>query len=365
MLIPYNGGNGNGNKMNLRIEMLENLLKASGEAVGLSSAKVNSLRQATKRNRMDMPNDTTKTLDILRLVFQDEMTEEIKQIIDRHLRTSFAPAFENLRRNGLEVTDAHMNTLCIGILDGAKDAFLPSTQLKHPKLCISSGSLVKACVPEVVPLMDTRRVYESDDNESDGSMVSSQGSFVGGPFSGSNSFGSPNRPKKRGRPRKVDIDTGRCGTPVMNGVHPVSPLDAAKWNPERITHETRFILGSKVNKLLSLGHRGHIFLKYPRMLRYVGDDDDKAWLFDKNISTRMSGKVFFLTLEDVIELAQGENASIQVLNDLRRYSFIPPDNILTKIRQSMVNPFEQLKSRVNALTPTQQLSSAVSLQLNM
>lgn len=88
----------------------------------------------------------------------------------------------------------------------------------------------------------------------------------------------------------------------------VSYQEAMKWHPDRLNAGTRFILGSKVNKLLSMGHRGHIFVKYPRIFRYVGDDEDKAWLFDRNISTRMSGKVFFMVLQDVIELAQRENA---------------------------------------------------------
>jgi hypothetical protein len=57
-----------------------------------------------------------------------------------------------------------------------------------------------------------------------------------------------------------------------------------------------------------MGHRQHIFVKYPRIFRYVGDDQDKAWLFDRNISTRQSGKVFFMLLEDVMELAIIENA---------------------------------------------------------
>lgn len=48
-----------------------------------------------------------------------------------------------------------------------------------------------------------------------------------------------NRPKKRGRPRKVDIDTGRSGTPVMNGMHPVSASDAAKVGLVR-KHDSRW-----------------------------------------------------------------------------------------------------------------------------
>ena len=58
-------GNGNGNKMNMRVDILENLLKAAGDG---SSAKVNSLRQAIRRNKADIADDTYKSLDLLRMV---------------------------------------------------------------------------------------------------------------------------------------------------------------------------------------------------------------------------------------------------------------------------------------------------------
>lgn len=58
-------GNGNGNKMNLRVEIIENLLNASGDE---TSAKINSLRQAIRRNKSDMADNTSKSLDVLRQV---------------------------------------------------------------------------------------------------------------------------------------------------------------------------------------------------------------------------------------------------------------------------------------------------------
>uniref|UniRef100_A0A1I7WQV5 DNTTIP1_dimer domain-containing protein n=1 Tax=Heterorhabditis bacteriophora TaxID=37862 RepID=A0A1I7WQV5_HETBA len=63
-------GNGNGNKMNMRIEVLEGIL-SSMETDG-SSARI----------------------------FQNEITKELQQIMDRHIRTTFSPAIENLKRNG-------------------------------------------------------------------------------------------------------------------------------------------------------------------------------------------------------------------------------------------------------------------------
>jgi len=47
----YVPGNCNGNKLNRRIEILENLLSASGDD---TTATTNSLRQALRRNKSDM-----------------------------------------------------------------------------------------------------------------------------------------------------------------------------------------------------------------------------------------------------------------------------------------------------------------------
>lgn len=59
---------------------------------------------------------------------------------------------------------------------------------------------------------------------------------------------------------------------------------------------------------MTSGHRNHIFGKYTRSFRYMADDEDKSWLFDRNISTKMSGKVFLMILDDCTEIAQLENA---------------------------------------------------------
>lgn len=67
---PPNSGNGNGNKMNLRIEILDNLLTAAQGELGTrtSSAKINSLRSAVRRNKNDVADNTAKSLDVLRQV---------------------------------------------------------------------------------------------------------------------------------------------------------------------------------------------------------------------------------------------------------------------------------------------------------
>ena len=95
-------------------------------------------------------------------------------------------------------------------------------------------------------------LYDSDDNESDGSLISYNSSLQNVPSSLSgfgkfkilglfintpgewtimgkfNLLNLLERPKKRGRPKKIDLDTGRSGTPVMNGRQPITHAEALK-----------------------------------------------------------------------------------------------------------------------------------------
>jgi hypothetical protein len=41
-------------------------------------------------------------------------------------------------------------------------------------------------------------------------------------------FNRPRLTKKRGRPRKTDVDTGRSGSPIMNGTQRVNFTEAYK-----------------------------------------------------------------------------------------------------------------------------------------
>lgn len=343
----YVPGNCNGNKLNRRIEILENLLSASGDD---TTAKTNSLRQALRRNKSDMADDTTKSLDVLRQVFQPDFNEEIKQVIDRHLRTTFTPAFENLRRNGHEVSEEDVNKLCISILDGAKALFTtqPKENEEGNRKCVPAYSaLLKHNLSELQMQTEMSHLYDSD-NESDGSLISYNSSLQNVPLSLSE------RPKKRGRPKKIDLDTGRSGTPVMNGRQPITHAEALKWNPSRFSNDSPFVLISKLNKLLGFtSTRGHLLGKYPRLFRYVADEEDKAWLFQRNVTKRISGKVFLSSLEDALEIAAKEGAQTQIRSELQRVSFLVPDMLIQKIKTKMAAPFEQLKNRV-ILTSNQQ-----------
>lgn len=71
-----------------------------------------------------------------------------------------------------------INDLCIGILEGVRDSYLPQ---KPNEKCIPAENLLKpepfTDKPPVIT--ETRKVYDSDDNESDCSLMS-QSSVFGG-----------------------------------------------------------------------------------------------------------------------------------------------------------------------------------------
>ncbi|KAK0416255.1 hypothetical protein QR680_012380 [Steinernema hermaphroditum] len=331
-------GNGNGNKMNLRVEILEGLLASLNDT---TSAKMNSLRQTIRRNQMDQADTARKSLDVMRQVFQADINDEIKQVLDRHMRTTFSPAFENLKRHHLDVTDNDINELCRSILDGAKLCFQPIPRPKGENNFMEYDTLTPPMTESGNGFGDSRRVYESDGGESDASCMSQASSIIA-----QSPLGTGSGMKKRGRPRKTDVDCGRSGSPILSGISPISLDQGAKWDPERIGVNTRYILGSKVNKILSLGHRGHVYAKYPLIFRYVADDDDKAWLFDRNLTTRLNGKVLVMVLDDVQEIAQIENLPGSTLNDLQRCSFLAQEQMVGKMKMFMRAPFERLKKRI-------------------
>uniref|UniRef100_A0A8R1EKL2 Uncharacterized protein n=1 Tax=Caenorhabditis japonica TaxID=281687 RepID=A0A8R1EKL2_CAEJA len=62
-------GNGNGNKMNMRMVILDELLSREMDSSSDgSSARVNSLKQVIKRNKQEMADDAPSSLDLMRRV---------------------------------------------------------------------------------------------------------------------------------------------------------------------------------------------------------------------------------------------------------------------------------------------------------
>uniref|UniRef100_A0A0N5AHR4 DNTTIP1_dimer domain-containing protein n=1 Tax=Syphacia muris TaxID=451379 RepID=A0A0N5AHR4_9BILA len=282
----------------MRLRILTTCLEDAEKTADVS--KVNMYKESIIRNRCDLPVDAAKTLDLMRQIFQSELTRDLQQVLDRHIRVSFAPAFEHLKNNGHVITDELVKELYRNILEAAKAPYLPSDSQ----------------IPEFVFDLISQRDGAVSDIESEASGVSS---FL--PVSTSQNLQV--RPRKRGRPRKV------------------SNLEC--WDPSRVNIGTRFILGSKVYRLLATPPRGNLYSKYPRVFRYVCDEEDRAWLMEKHLTTRQSGKIFLMMIDDAIEIASFDGSH----SDFEKFSFTVPEKLITKIKQKMAEVLEQLKPRIS------------------
>ena len=75
-----------------------------------------------------------------------------------------------------------INDLCIGILEGVRESYLPPKEV--PK-CVPAESLLKQPpYNEKSQQSENRKNYDSDDNESDGSLVSHSSNFGGNVYVG-------------------------------------------------------------------------------------------------------------------------------------------------------------------------------------
>uniref|UniRef100_A0A0N4ZFC6 DNTTIP1_dimer domain-containing protein n=1 Tax=Parastrongyloides trichosuri TaxID=131310 RepID=A0A0N4ZFC6_PARTI len=368
----YSNNNNNSiheNKLNRRIEFIKTLIASNEET---KSARINSLKHSLELNNAYGPQGVDQCLHLLRMVFQLEINEEIKQILDRHLRTTFHQAIENLKKAGEHVNQNHINKLYYDILDNARQSYHKTyinqrtTYQRATCKSVSNSDVLSREYQYITSsyILNNHFLRRSENNCNNNTPTPPNKSLgVKRPHDSDDEFseesddGEESRiepivvfngvpPKKRGRPRKIDVDSGRCGTPIFSGIDPVSIIEAEKYNPKRFKIDSKFILYSKVRKIIGKGQRGYVFLKKPRIFRYVADEYDKRWLFNHSYSTRMNGKVFILSMDDIIEFAQEENLNDVAKNDLVRHAIHLPEEMLRKVQASMIEPYKTLQSRI-------------------
>lgn len=110
--------------------------------------------------------------------------------------------------------------------------------------------------------------------------------------------------------------------------------EGIKWNPDRITENTLFIMGPRANKVLGYGQtRGRLYARHPDLVRYSGDQEDKEWLSAKNLMPPSGGKAYLMILEDIKELTESDeyknNPNLQ-LHELK--GFLAPQFLVNKVK---------------------------------
>ncbi|KAG6450028.1 hypothetical protein O3G_MSEX006363 [Manduca sexta] len=252
-----------------------------------------------------------KSLDMLRQTIQSAVTREIDQVIKKYLEKFFVPAVNNIRLNlGDEsVSEDQVRAVCRAMLD--------ATRLLY-----------------TTPPRPVQSSYENSDSESSNSTDSR--------FTKQNNLQSPLQSKrkenecdsefivKRKKIKQEENPDSESSSPLP------SPAirDPEKWNPERLTQDTLFIMGSHAHKVLGLGNsRGRLYTRHAGLLRYPADTVDKEWIACHNLVNAVGGKTYIMVLEDIEELANSEaykHTSLPMLGELT--GFKVPLFMLRKIK---------------------------------
>jgi len=229
---------------------------------------------AMTRCQNSMVTDPGQTLELLRIILQQEINSKIQSILAQYCETHFKPAIANMKVNlGEENVPARaLDDVCTSILENAKEVY--QNKLESPKKVNRSkspGQVLKrsiSCLSSSSPVAKKSCIIKSG----------------------------------LGRPNTDLILVNKAGRPVRR--------EGPKWEPERLEQDTLFILGSRANKALGFGQtRGRLYIKHPELFKYSGDQTDKEWLAKANLMATTGGKAYLMVLSDILQLAQSPEYS--------------------------------------------------------
>lgn len=115
-------------------------------------------------------------------------------------------------------------------------------------------------------------------------------------------------------------------------------FDYPKWEESRLSDDCQFILGVKANKILGYASaRGRLYIRHPQLFKYMGDQDDKQWLYENGHMPMTGGKAFLMLAEDIRSLAVNhpdykDNLGIKG-EDVK--GFVVPEFVLKKMKLAM------------------------------
>ncbi|KFM70244.1 Deoxynucleotidyltransferase terminal-interacting protein 1, partial [Stegodyphus mimosarum] len=301
---------------------------------------------AMQRARLGFVTGTAKSLDILRQNMQKFINKEIDDIIQKYVEKFFKPGIENIKINNGEnsVSDQHIHSVCRQILEEAKKMYLSTTNRGGSPADFVETENGSSSEQKPNNFSKTL-VKKRKDSDTD-----SEASFI------------PVKPKRRkGRP--PNISSGRS-TPMKFKVEQVR-REGPKWDPARLTSDTRFIMGAKANKALGLGAtRGRLYIKHPEIFKYSGDQEDKQWLYDHNLMPATGGKAYMLLVEDIKELAESEeyrNNPALMTDEI--VGFTVPDSIIQKMKQTMLHMRTDIPSRKRGRPPASNSDGNVDVKI--
>jgi deoxynucleotidyltransferase terminal-interacting protein 1 len=307
------------------------------------------------RARMGGTTSSAKSLNILRQTLQHSINKEINEVIQKYLDRFFRPAVDNIRNNNgvNSVSEQHIQAVCRQILEEAKKMYFAGvfTRSNSPITAAfaayCNNNLTENLsdnennnpIPE--PRIPTRNKRNKDsDSDSEASSLNTLKPIVSRKkvtthkhSSNANSSGTAS---ERSTPVKFHSSAKGIQSDAMKRVK----RDARKWDPNRLSTQTKFVLGSRANKALGFGStRGRLYTKHADLFRYIGDQEDKQWLHDNHLMPPAGGRAYLLIKEDILDLIESDeykNAPGVNANDMGE-GFTVPESMIIKMATVMQN----------------------------
>lgn len=259
-----------------------NLDKFRNEA---PSYRLSHHKNVMNRAKIGCLTSTSKSLDILRACLQESLNQEIDHLMQRYLQQYFKPAIDNIRRNNGEhsVSEYHVQAVFRQVLEEAKKMYYSpesTARITTPTLTMNASGLVSK----------RKRLNSANrrENENNFNVVNSRKQFAKrlstSEMEKKKIKQNESREIRKAMLKKRKLGTGQAVTrgrpPLGNGKSKLIDLGEDNWNKDRITAETRFVLGSKANRALGFGSaRGRLYTKHTELFKYVGDSEDSKFSF--------------------------------------------------------------------------------------
>ncbi|XP_065656869.1 deoxynucleotidyltransferase terminal-interacting protein 1 isoform X3 [Hydra vulgaris] len=224
----------------------------------------------------------TNSLELVRSALQPSLNLEIEKVLHSY-QEMFQMAAFNISDNLKEpITEEHISHILRRSLEEAKSLFKIHTDLEE-------GSSLK---------------------KEEGLMTSARSVII-----------------KKSKPKREDRE-----------IRVKDNFNYPPWEESRLNEDVEVIMGVKANKILGFASaRGRLYIRHPQLFKYLGDQDDKQWLYENGHMPITGGKAFLMLAEDICLLATNhpdykDNLGIKA-EDIK--GFKVPEFLLKKMRQAM------------------------------
>lgn len=261
---------------NQRLKIFEAI---NGSSIHQSLSTTTS-QVAIMRCQANVLTEPQVILETIRSLIQPEINQRIQKVLADIAESHFKPAIQNMKMNlGEENVNSPglLEEVCLAALEHAKETYAADKKPPPPPL---TATVVRGKCPSQV-------LKRSASSNSISSPVMRKSMLIKSGL---------------GRPNTDLILVNKAGRPVRR--------EGAKWQPDRLSANTLFILGSRANKALGFGQtRGRLYIKHPELFKYSGDQADKEWLAKANLMATTGGKAYLMVLQDILDLVESPEYS--------------------------------------------------------